>query len=440
MTRSRTHTSWGLLPPARHDTVSLAWRHAPLPEDGPSLLPYGLGRSYGDSCLNDGGALLLTRGLDRFIAFDEAQGVLRCEAGVSLAEILSLAVPKGWMLPVTPGTRNVTVGGAIANDVHGKNHHREGTFGRHVRAFELLRSDGSRHLCSPVENQDLFGATIGGLGLTGLVTWAELQLRRIESPLIDHETVKFGGLSEFFELNTRSEQDFEYTVAWIDCHATGNALGRGHYLRGNHAPRSGNMVQPRDGMKLAVPFALPSFVLNPLTVRLFNFAYYHRQRARLSRRRVAFDPFFYPLDAVQRWNLVYGRAGFFQYQCVLPPADSPHLVRELLTRIARSKEASFLVVLKTFGAMESPGWMSFPRPGVTLAVDFRNRGEETLRLFRSLDEVVNEAGGALYPAKDARMRGEDFRRAFPRWEEFSKQVDPRFSSSFWRRVTDGGDT
>lgn len=420
--------------------MSLAWRDAALPAGGSSLLPYGLGRSYGDSCLNDGGSLLLTRGLDRFIAFDEQQGILRCESGVSLAEILSLAVPRGWTLPVTPGTKNVTVGGAIANDVHGKNHHRAGTFGRHVRAFELLRSDGSRHLCSPSGNEALFGATIGGLGLTGLITWAELQLKPIASPLIDGETVKFGGLSEFFELNTQSERDFEYTVAWIDCHATGRSLGRGHYLRGNHAPPIEGAAKPTSGVQLAVPFALPSFVLNPLTVRLFNFAYYHRQIRRVRRRLVGFDPFFYPLDFVQRMNLLYGRSGFFQYQCVLPPADSPHLVKELLARIARSKEASFLVVLKTFGTLDSPGWLSFPRPGVTLAVDFRNRGEDTLRLFRSLDEVVNEAGGALYPAKDARMTGEAFRRAFPRWEEFSKQVDPRFSSSFWRRVTDGGGT
>lgn len=440
MKKAQAIASWGRTPNATHDTIPLDWRNARWPEGdtNQTLLPHGLGRSYGDSCLNNGGSLLLTRGLNRYIAFDSDQGVLRCEAGVSLAEILDLVVPRGWMLPVTPGTKYVTVGGAIANDVHGKNHHRQGTFGRHVRAFELVRSDGSRQVCSPTENEALFGATIGGLGLTGLITWAEIQLRPIQSTLIESDTVKFANLAEFFQINTESERDFEYTVAWMDCHASGASLGRGHYIRGNHAHAQLNPRPWKQGSpKLAVPFDLPGFVLSPPTIKLFNFAYYHRQFRRVKQQLGGFDPFFYPLDAIRNWNRIYGRRGFFQYQFVLPLTDSTDLVSELFKRISRSGEGSFLAVMKTFGDVESPGWMSFPRPGITLALDFRNAGEKTLRLFRSLDEIVDEAGGALYPAKDARMSGDSFRRAYPRFDEFSQHIDPRFSSSFWRRVTLG---
>lgn len=439
MKPTRAIESWGRFPLAEQTPVRLAWRDAPLPTgDAGSLLPHGLGRSYGDSCLNDGATVLLTGGLDRFIAFDRATGVLRCESGVTLADILSFAVPQGWMLPVVPGTKFVTVGGAIANDVHGKNHHRAGTFGRHVRAFELVRSDGTRRICTPTEHAELYGATIGGLGLTGLITWAEIQLRPIASPLIASESIKFGSLDEFLQLNEESERSHEYTVSWIDCLAQGRSLGRGHYIRGNHAPAQiGRGPSPHRPLSLAVPFTLPDFTINPLTVRAFNTLYYHRQLVRLRRRLVGFDPFFFPLDGVLRWNRIYGRPGFFQYQFVVPLSDSAYAIRELLQRIARSAEGSFLVVLKTFGDVESPGWLSFPRPGITLAVDFRNRGEKTHALFRALDEIVMAAGGRIYPAKDARMSGALFRQTFPRWSELARHVDPRFSSSFWRRVTPG---
>lgn len=440
MTKTRAHTSWGRLPSAESDPLRVSWRSELLPDlpEGLTALPYGLGRSYGDSCLNDGGALLLTRGLDRFIAFDRANGVLRCEAGVTLEEIIHLVLPQGWFLPVTPGTKFVTVGGAIANDVHGKNHHRVGTFGRFVRRFELARSDGERLTCSPVENADWFQATIGGLGLTGLVTWAEIQLRPVANAYVETESVKFGSLAEFFDLNAESERDFEYTVAWVDCLATGSKLGRGHYLRGNHAgPQLERLAAPRSLPLPPVPFDLPGFALNSLTVRAFNFVYYHRQRARLKRRLASYDSFFYPLDAVGHWNRIYGRRGFYQYQFVLPPTASRMQLREIFEEIAESGQASFLAVLKTFGDKRSPGWLSFPKPGVTLALDFPNRGEKTLALFERLDRLIADGGGAVYPAKDARMSGEHFRAFFPAWEKLGPYIDPRFSSSFWRRVTGG---
>ncbi|WP_257388724.1 FAD-binding oxidoreductase, partial [Tahibacter caeni] len=230
-------TSWGRYPPPRDQRLwMLRDRDAPLPDFSGTALPHGNGRSYGDSCLNSGGNLLCTRGLDRFIAFDAERGVLRCEAGVLLGEILDLVVGQGWFLPVTPGTKYVTVGGAIANDVHGKNHHVNGCFSEHVNGFELLRSDGSRRWCSAQENADWFAATAGGLGLTGLITWAELRLQRVRGPWLNAETHRFGSLAEFFALSAAAERDYEYTVAWIDCAARGAAAGRGHFICANHAP------------------------------------------------------------------------------------------------------------------------------------------------------------------------------------------------------------
>lgn len=399
------------------------------------MLPYGNGRSYGDSCLNDNGLLLAMRGLDRFIDFDPASGVLRCEAGVLLAEILALAVPQGWFLPVTPGTRFVTIGGAIANDVHGKNHHRAGTFGRHVRRFELLRSDGVRRLCTPDDNADWFGATIGGLGLTGVIVWAELALKRIASPMIDLETIRFDRLQEFFELSRASDRDYEYTVAWIDCLARGRSLGRGLFMRANHAPALRYNGTAKPARRRHMPVTPPVSLVNRATLRPFNSLYFHRQRGRHRRTVAHYEGFFYPLDAILAWNRMYGASGFMQYQCVVPPAAGEDATREILARIAASGTGSFLSVLKLFGDIASPGWLSFPRPGVTLALDFPNRGAPTLRLLDALDEVVATAGGAVYPAKDARMSAHSFQCYFPDWQRLLPYVDPRFSSSLWRRVT-----
>ena len=432
------YQSWGRHPRAEQEVVRLWSRHGTFPVDqvdGKTALPRGNGRSYGDSCLNDGGILIDARGLDRFISFDPAAGILRCEAGVLLAEILRLFVPKGWFIPATPGTRLITVGGAIANDVHGKAHHRDGTFGRHVRCFELLRSDGSRLSCSPTENREWYEATIGGLGLTGIILWAEIQLKPVISPYIESETIKCGNLDEFFSVSAESDQEYEYTVAWLDCTARGTRLGRGLFSRGNHAPAD-MWIKPRTpGHGYTFPFKPPVSLVNSLTLRAFNLLYYNRQRKRRLRETVHYAPFFYPLDAVLEWNRIYGPRGFFQYQCVLPRDDARAAVRELLGRIAASGEGSFLAVMKEFGDLPSPGILSFPRPGVTLAVDFPNRGQRTLQLMEHLDEVVRSAGGRDYPAKDARMSAENFRHYYPRWRDLLPFIDPRISSSFWRRVT-----
>jgi len=415
--------------------IPLVWRSDlpaldTLPEP---VLPFAYGRSYGDSCLNDGAALLDVAGLDRLIAFDDQAGVLRCEAGVSLAQILAFSVPRGWFPPVVPGTRWVSVGGAIANDIHGKNHHRQGTFGTHVVRFELLRSSGDRFLCSPTENADLFRATIGGLGLTGVILWAELRLRRVVGAGIRQERIRFGSLDQFFDL---AEEDarFEHTVAWVDCLARGKRLGRGLYMRGDHSTWPREQPDPLMEARLAVPCDAPAGLLNRATLLAFNRAYYYRQARRSSRVIMPYIPFFFPLDGIGDWSRLYGKRGFLQYQCVVPDEPGGGAIRTILQRISGSDQPAALTVLKRFGTSVSPGLMSFPRPGLTLAVDFAFRGESTLRLLETLDAVVAESGGAVYPAKDARMSPQSFRRFFPAWTDFAAHIDPRFSSSFWRRV------
>lgn len=428
--------SWGRYPNANQTVIALRDRHAALPTTGGTMLPYGNGRSYGDSCLNDGGVLLHTRYMDRFIRFDPQSGVLECEAGVLFSEILDLVVPQGWFLPVTPGTKFVTVGGAIANDVHGKNHHRAGTFGRYVLEFELLRSDGSRRTCSPQQYPEWFAATIGGLGLTGVVTRAKIQLRRVAGPWMSTEVYRFDNLPGFFCLSQASGRDYEYTVAWIDCASQGKALGRGIFTRANHAPAHPDSRPNAPSRHLRVPLTPPISLINPLSLRAFNVLYYHTQRESVSHMTTHYEPHFYPLDGVGEWNRVYGPRGFMQYQCVVPPAESLDCIEALVKTIAASRQGSFLAVLKQFGNIASPGMLSFPRSGATLALDFPYRGPSTLALLDRLDDIVAAAGGAVYPAKDSRMSARHFKQYFPSWETFSHYIDPKFSSSFWRRVTE----
>jgi FAD/FMN-containing dehydrogenase len=398
------------------------------------MLAFGQGRSYGDTCLNDGGILLDTSSLSDIMSFDGERGVLRCEAGTTLAQVLELIVPHGWFLPVTPGTKHVSVGGAIAHDVHGKNHHRSGTFGCYVRQFELLRSSGERLLCSPSDNFDLFRATIAGMGLTGLILWAEFQLKPIDGPNIEIERLRFASLDEFYSIAAASDHDYEYTVAWLDCGSGGSKVGRGILTRGNSAKSDRPRIKRIEGARLRqLPVDAPSFMLNRLTVRALHALYYRLQSARAAKEIIHYEPFFYPLDTVANWNRIYGRRGFLQYQCVVP-FDERQAIEEILGRITRSGLTAVLAVLKTFGEVASPGMVSFPRPGITLAVDFPNQGERTLRLLDKLDEVTCAAHGAVYPAKDARMSARSFQTYFPDWKTFARFIDPKFSSGFWRRV------
>jgi FAD/FMN-containing dehydrogenase len=345
---------------------------------------------------------------------------------------LQLAVPRGWFLPVTPGTKFVTIAGAIANDVHGKNHHCAGTIGCHTTQFELLRSDGSRLICSPEQNAEWYAATIGGLGLTGIILWAEIQLKKIGSSKIALDTLTFRSLTEFLNLTKESEQaGFDYTVAWVDCLSGRNV--RGIFYRGKHADTGELAAESVSSGVLKVPFAFPEFVLNRVTVKAFNTLYSTLSARKEGTQYVDYDPFFYPLDAVREWNLIYGRRGLMQYQCVIPQRECAAF-QEILTTIAESGAGSFLGVIKQFGEISSPGLLSFPRPGLTLALDFPFRGDRTLRLFDHLDRIVLNAHGALYPAKDAHMSRRMFEASYPNLERFRAFVDPHLSSGFWRRV------
>jgi FAD/FMN-containing dehydrogenase len=434
-----TVLSWGRYPNSPQEVHAVAWRDAARDawreasrEHGTSLA-FGNGRSYGDSCLAASGHVLQTLSLDRLIAADWQTGVLRAEPGVTLEQILNVAIPRGWMLPVTPGTMYATLGGAIANDVHGKNHHVRGTFGRHVRRFLLARSDGSQFECAPDERPEFYAATIGGLGLTGLILWAEIQLMPIRSSMIDVTSIRFANLDEFFALSERLDPLHEYSVAWVDCHSRGSALGRGIFVVGDHAQDGPLEVATRK--KHTVPFTLPIPVFNRATLRIFNGLYYQKQRSDEVRTTVSYDSYFYPLDSLLEWNRIYGRAGFQQYQCVVPPGPARDATRAILDSIAQSGTGSFLAVLKRCGDLGSPGLLSFPLEGTSLALDFPQRDASNTRLFAQLDAIVREAGGRIYPAKDSHMPGADFRAAYPQWQQLEALRDPALLSRFWERTT-----
>lgn len=430
--------SWGRYPNVPQAGHACRWRSelaaqldSVVREQG-STLPFGNGCSYGDSCLAASNHVVQMRSLDRFIQTDWENGVILAEAGVTLAEILTIAIPRGWFLSVTPGTQFATLGGAIANDVHGKNHHLRGTFGNHVLRFGLLRHGQEALTCSPSENVALFAATIGGLGLTGVIEWAEIRLMPIRSSQIDSTVVRFGGLSEFFALSAELDHQHEYSVAWIDCLAKGSNTGRGVFIVGDHARCGQQEVDRRP--KLRVPLAPPFSLINKLSLRAFNAVYWRAHPARRTRQLSSYEPFFYPLDRILHWNRIYGRKGFQQYQCVIPDVVAEVAVRELLSAIAESGLGSFLAVLKRCGDIASPGLLSFPLPGTSLALDFPQKAELDRALFPRLDAIVREAGGRLYPAKDAHMTGSDFRQAYPAWEQLEALRDPALNSRFWKRV------
>ncbi len=428
--------SWGRYPKYEAHLVPQHWQQD-FPANIAGLhngaLPVGMGRSYGDSCLLKDGNLVVTTGMNRLLSFDETTGLLTAEAGVTLAQILDFCVPRGFFLPVTPGTKYVTLGGAIANDIHGKNHHIAGTFGRHITQFELVRSDGSRRLCSPTQDPDWFAATIGGLGLTGLITWATLRLRPIVSRSIDFEGIQFHGIDEFLDL-TKRYADIEYTVSWIDCASTGANFARGVFMLGDHSKTPGPLnISPEP--KLVFPFDAPGFALNKYTVSAFNFAYFHKQMKPRVKAAQDYEPFFYPLDIALHWNRLYGKSGLLQFQYAIPWESAREGTIAILTEVAKSGLASFLAVLKAFGDVPSPGLLSFPQPGITLALDFPIKAGLTFPLFERLADMTRDFGGRLYPAKDAAMTAKQFQTFYPQWKQLARFRDPVLTSSFWERVT-----
>ena len=432
----RSFESWGRFPKYAAHIVPMHWQ-----QDFPAniaglhngVLPVGMGRSYGDSCLLRDGNLVVTTAMNRLLDFDPETGILTAEAGISLAQILDFAVPRGFFLPVTPGTKYVTLGGAIANDIHGKNHHVGGTFGCHVTEFELVRSDSSRRLCSRTENPDWYGATISGLGLTGMITWAKLRLRRIVSRMIDYEGIQFHGIDEFLAL-CEQYKHVEYTVSWIDCASTGRNFARGVFMLGEHSTAPGEL-KPSPDPKLVFPLDAPGFALNHTTVSMFNTVFFHKQRKPRVTALQDYEPFFYPLDKVLRWNRMYGKNGLLQFQYAIPWESAREGTIAILSEIAQSGLASFLAVLKVFGDVPSPGLLSFPQPGVTLALDFPIKDGLTFPLVERLADMTRDYGGRLYPAKDSAMTAAQFQAFYPQWEQLERYRDPVITSSFWERCT-----
>jgi FAD/FMN-containing dehydrogenase len=399
---------------------------------GPRLA-IGAARSYGDVGLSHKAQLIDMTGLDRFIAFDPETLLLRAQAGVTLDQILLAFAPLGYFLPVLPGTRHATLGGAVANDVHGKNHSRAGTFGCHVKALTLLRSDRGAVAVDPQTEPELFAGTVGGLGLTGIILDVTVALQPITSTDLDVETLACDAFDSLCDALLASTDDFEHVAAWIDCTSRGPALGRGILTRANWAS-GGPLLAHSDRERLAWPTDKLGSLINPLTLGLFNQAFYLKGLLAPRRSRSGYDPVFTPLDAIGHWNRLYGPRGFYQHQAVIPKAAGREPIRTMLGEIATSCEGSFLAVLKTFGSPVSPGLMSFPMEGLTLALDFPNRGEPTLALLSRLDRVVAEAGGRIYPAKDARMSRALFHDGYPNLSRFQKALDPACLSDFALRM------
>ncbi len=396
-------------------------------------LPVGLRRSYGTTVLPEDEVVLDLTGLDRLVAFDPETRILKAGAGLSLDRLMRWSVPRGLFPATVPGTRFVTLGGAVANDVHGKNHASAGSFGRAVTGFTLLRSDRGVVRVDRETEPELFAATVGGLGLTGVILDVSLRLVPISSSDLMVETVPFGDFADFLALSEESLGRFEHSVAWVDCTARGARLGRGLFERADRA-ETGGLVPHDPGRGVPVPFDAPSMAMSRAAVSAFNRAHYARGRRKAGRVRTPYAAFFHPLDGLRDWNRLYGRNGFRQYQCVVPN-EAAEAVAVMLDVVSGSDQGSFLAVLKRFGPIPGEGMLSFPMPGVTLALDFRNDGASTLALLDRLDAIVREARGRLYPAKDGRMSPAMFRAGYPALEDFTRRVDPLCGSRFWRRMT-----
>lgn len=439
----QTLTGWGRYPKSDATLVRPErCREVILQSKG--TLARGLGRSYGDAALNEDRTVILMERLNRFLSFDGKSGILRAEAGASLEEILEFAVPHGWFLPVTPGTKFVTLGGCIAADVHGKNHHQDGTFGAHIQDLDLLLADKTKKKCSPKEEADLFWATVGGMGLTGIITEATLKMIPIETAYMKVQHYAAKNLDEILAMLGDKSKEEKYSVAWIDCLSTGENFGRSILMTGQHAKREDLPAKIKDPLILkpkgqhAIPFNMPSWLLNPWTVKTFNSLFYRFQGSKTGPFITDYDSYFYPLDSLTHWNRLYGKKGFVQYQCVLPSGTGSASLKKLLEELTQSRRASFLAVLKKFGA-EGEGILSFPREGYTLALDIPISDPGLFPFLDQLDELVLNYGGRLYLAKDSRMKAATFKAMYPRlpqWLAVKGKYDPAwtFSSDLSRRL------
>lgn len=442
----QTLSGWGGLDPEKCDVFRPEKRRALgdllTGKQSGTIIARGLGRSYGDTSVNGGGGVVNMTRLNRMIDFDPETGMLECEAGVSLGEIIEVFMPRGFFVPVTPGTKFVTVGGAIANDVHGKNHHCDGTFCEYVESFTLQIPSGEIMTCSKTENADVFWATAGGIGLTGIILTARLRLIPVESAWMVTDYTQCRDLDHALEAMAATDGAHKYSVAWVDCLARGASLGRSVLMQGNHAKRAqldparaANPYTMKAGRSKNVPFNCPQFVLNPLSISAFNHVFYAAHPTAIG-KVVHFDKYFYPLDAIHHWNRLYGRKGFAQFQATLPFESKQGLVL-MLQRLADSRRASFLAVLKTFGE-QNPGLLSHPMKGYTLTLDLPNhRG--LLPFLNEMDRILLDHGGRLYLAKDAVAKPEMIAAMYPRLDEFKairRRLDPAgvLSSNMARRL------
>ena len=405
--------SWGMYPKIKN-TVFKFTKEETLKEtinEHDELIPHGNGRSYGDSALSSN--IINVKPKDYFIGFDEKKGLLHIQAGVLLSEILESFIPRGWFLKVTPGTKLITVGGAIASDVHGKNHHVEGCFSECVQEFKIMLADGEVVTCSKETTPELFKATCGGMGLTGVILTAKIYLKKINSQYIDQTTIKTKNLKETFEAFEEYSHK-PYSVAWIDCLAKGDEAGKCLLMVGDFR-NDGNLKYKTKKQK-SIPFNFPSFALNNWSVRAFNWLYYGKVKERISKQKVDIDIFFYPLDAIGHWNRIYGKNGFTQYQFILPKETSYQGLEEILSAISKSGKGSFLAVLKLYGKANE-NYLSFPMEGYSLALDFKIE-KGLFELLDRLDEIVVKYKGRIYLTKDVRVSKETFEKGYPEIEKF----------------------
>ena len=429
----KNFNSWNNLPSSNFKREYFEYKNnQSLIYSNKKVIPRGLGRSYGDVCINDNGKLILTNKLNSILDFDINNGVIECESGISINELLNSIIPKNWFLPVVPGTSFVTIGGAVANDIHGKNHHKLGSFGNSILSFEILRSDGEILNCSPSENSNLFYATIGGLGLTGLILSIKIQLIKINNPYINSGSQRFYSLSEFFAINSEMERKYDYTVSWVDFN---NRKGlRGIYHYGNHSEKLSSFTKHKtQRFSLSFPFTPPFSFVNNLTLKILNSVYFYINRNKNNELQ-NYRSFFFPLDIIRNWNRAYGNKGFYQYQFVVPIKSAEHVINLVVDELHNNNHIPALGVLKTFGEIESLGLLSFPKKGLTLAIDIQNKGNKTLNMLDKLDEIILSNNGRLYPAKDCRMSAHTFKQSFRDFDKFSNFVDPEFSSTFFERI------
>jgi FAD/FMN-containing dehydrogenase len=417
-------TAWGNYPilDANIEYFSSITELQNILKSGEKLIIYGNGRSYGDQAL--GKHVVISKKYNYITQFDTQKGVITCQCGVTLEEILDVIVPKGWFLPVTPGTKYITVGGAVASDVHGKNHHKEGTFCDHVLSIDVMLPSGSIVTCSKKKNQELFKATCGGNGLTGVIINVTFSLKKIETAYITQRTIKAKNIEQLLHAIEKNEH-YTYAVAWIDCVAKGKNLGRGVLLLGEHAlvddlptNKQKSPLRLKNKPKLAVPFMFPNFVLNGLSIKIFNWLYYHKAKNGVHDSIIDYNSFFYPLDSIDNWNRIYGRRGFTQYQFVVPKKVGLEGISAIIKKISHYGKGSFLAVLKTAGPYNG-NYLSFPMEGYTLALDFPiSKG--LFPFLDELDEVILQYGGRLYTTKDVRMKEAFFKASYPDMNKFIK--------------------